>query len=143
MRKSRFSALRNEVCRRVAAMKCAICGHDVDPSSPNCPYCAAGASRGKRRTTEIAVCPGCGSSNVEESAHWGLELVRGTGCMGASLQLFLRMLLWIMGVSPYYHTCLDCGHRWKSRGDWLPVVVLAAAALIVTAVIVGLVMLLF
>ena len=93
--------------------------------------------------TENAVCPSCGSDNVEESGRWWMELSRGTGCLGAALQLFLRMWMWIMGVSPYYYTCLDCGHRWKSRGDWMPVVVLAATALIVTAAVVGLVMLLF
>ena len=124
-------------------MKCAICGHDVDPSSPNCPYCAAGASRDQRKRTDKALCPVCGSDNVEESSELWRAMSRGTGCLGMAIQLFLRMWLWIMGVSPYYYTCLDCGHNWKSRSDWLPVVVLAVTALIVTAAIVGVVMLLF
>ena len=124
-------------------MKCAICGHDVDPSSPNCPYCAAGAARDKRKRTGKTFCPGCGSDNVEESREWWMGMSRGTGCLGAALQLFLRMWLWLLGASPYYCVCLDCGHRWRSRGDWLPAVVLAAAALIMVAVIVGVAMLLF
>ena len=121
-------------------MKCAKCGHDVDPSSPCCPYCAAGAARDKRGNAAV-ICPVCGSDRVEESQEWWLDAVQGGGCFFMTLHLLLRMWLWILGINPYYYSCLDCGHKWGGRSDWLPVAVLAAVALIVVAVIVGVVML--
>ena len=123
-------------------MKCAKCGHDVDPSSPNCPYCAAGAAADRRQTADAVICPVCGSDRVEESRAWWFDLITGGGgCFFITLHLLLRMWLWILGINPYYYSCLDCGHKWGRRGDRLPIVLLAAAVLLVVA-IVGVVILL-
>ena len=124
-------------------MKCAKCGHDVDPSSPNCPYCASGASQTKQKRRSKAICPECGSDNVEESVEWWMEATRLPGCQGAVLQLALRMWMWIIGVSPYHNSCLDCGHRWKSRGDIVPLLILILAGVLIAAAIAALVMLVF
>ena len=120
-------------------MKCAKCGHDVDPSSPNCPYCAAGE---RRKVADSVICPACGSDRVEESREWWVEAVPRSGCFFLTLHVVLRMWLWILGINPYYYSCLDCGHKWGGRSDWLPILVLAAIVLVVVGAVVGVVFLL-
>ena len=120
---------------KTVAMKCAKCGHEVDPSSPNCPYCASGASRAGRKKASRMRCPTCGSDNVEESAEWYIAALHLSGFWGKFLELLLRTYLWIVGVNPYYNNCLDCGSRWKTRNDLLPILVLAATAIIMIGII--------
>jgi hypothetical protein len=121
-------------------MKCTKCGHEVDPSSPNCPYCASGASRTRRKKLSRTRCPNCGSENVEESAEWYIAALHLSGFRGKVLELLLRTYLWIVGVNPYYENCLDCGSRWKTRSDLLPILVLAATAIVVTVIITAMVL---
>ena len=124
-------------------MRCAKCGHEVDPSSPNCPYCASGASRtGRKKISEVR-CPDCGSENVEESAEWYLQALHLSEFWGKLLELLLRTYLWIVGVNPYYNNCLDCGSRWKSRGDIVPLMILLLFVVLFVAAVVGMVMLMF
>jgi len=84
-------------------MRCAKCGHEVDPSSPDCPYCASGA--GAPRVS----CPRCGSTD--------LDTVRkifdpGCGCLGLLLFGWYGLLLGLLGANDVEIVCRNCGHRW-------------------------------
>ncbi|MBP5531056.1 MAG: hypothetical protein J6Y54_03380, partial [Lentisphaeria bacterium] len=46
----------------------------------------------------------------------------------------------LVGVNPYYENCLDCGSRWKTRSDLLPILVLAATAIVVSVIITAMVL---
>ena len=141
-------------------MKCAKCGHEVDPSSPNCPYCAAG---GKRQRRDEVRCPKCGSDRVEDvPAPWWQT--GGPGCMLSLLGLLAWLWLSIFDLTPRDHVCLDCGSRWGTPFRtwmgllalaltaaliagilfaWLPVLAVAAATLVLIGVVSVVFMLLF
>ena len=91
-------------------MKCAKCGHEVDPSSPNCPYCAAGAAPKDDNNAPRACCPRCGSTDI--------EVVRkvydpGCGCLGFLLWGWIGLLLGLLGNNDVEIVCLHCGCRWR------------------------------
>lgn len=94
-------------------MKCAKCGHEVDPASPVCPYCAAGAPPRQPETgtrTPHVCCPKCGSTD--------LDTVRkvfdpGCGCLGLLLFGWYGLLLGLLGANDVEVVCRNCGCRWS------------------------------
>lgn len=114
-------------------MKCAKCGHEVDPSSPYCPYCASGAphaddeGQGPR-----ARCPRCGSPDLD-AVRRGFD--PGCGCLGMLLWGWWGLLLGLLGAGDIEIVCRNCGCRWRpgsgGRGCMMLLVfaVLGAAAL--------------
>ena len=90
-------------------MRCAKCGHEVDPESPECPYCAAGAPPLNEKTSEQ--CPFCGSIDL---VVIGRSSNLGCGCLG--------LLLWLLGF-PFAGeriVCRTCGAEWRRRRGCLP-----------------------
>ena len=133
MRKSGFSAP-GQRFSRVIAMKCAKCGHEVDPASPNCPYCAA---RGQRKTTGKVRCPKCGSDHIEDEPVDWLQAV-GPGCLSTILGLLVWLWLSLCGRTPREHICLDCGHRWgwgTTLFDLLCLLVLILGAVLLSGIL--------
>ena len=94
-------------------MRCAKCGHEVDPSSPDCPYCASGAASRPQsgpRTPPQVSCPRCGSTD--------LDTVRrlfdpGCGCLGLLLFGWIGLLLGLLGADDVEIVCRNCGCRWR------------------------------
>ena len=111
-------------------MKCAKCGHEVDPASPVCPYCAAGAPRrapAAEPQTPRVCCPKCGSTE--------LDTVRkvfdpGCGCLGLLLFGWIGLLLGLLGANDVEVVCRNCGCRWSPghRGGSCLLTLLAFAA---------------
>jgi len=104
-------------------MKCAKCGHEVDPSSPECPYCAAGASRERRGVPKIAPgdrCPCCGSERIENIPAWWWRKTETDKRLLKPLRLAGRLTLLILKITPYRSVCLDCDHQWEEppRRGW-------------------------
>ncbi len=94
-------------------MKCAKCGHEVDPSSPCCPYCASGAPPVDDPGAPRARCPRCGSPD--------LDAVRkvfdpGCGCLGLLLWGWRGLLLGLLNGGDVEIVCRNCGHRWRPGG---------------------------
>ena len=115
-------------------MKCAKCGHEVDPNSPCCPYSAAGDTRPGAEDGPRARCPRCGSPD--------LEAVRkmydpGCGCLGLLLWGWVGLLLGLLGANEVEIVCRNCGYRWQpgSRGGgcMLTLLTLAAALALIAA----------
>ncbi len=109
-------------------MKCAKCGHEVDPASPECPYCAAGAPprhpEAEPQTPRVR-CPKCGSTD--------LDTVRkvfdpGCGCIGLLLFGWIGLLLGLLGANDVEVVCRNCGARWSPghRGGSCLLTLLAA-----------------
>lgn len=118
-------------------MKCAKCGHEVDPSSPNCPYCASGASRetwGKFKNAVVENCPCCGSDRVEQIPVWWWRKTDTRNPLLKAFRMAARMGLALLKINPYGNVCLDCNHRWKQnpRKGWQ--LMLLAATVILLAV---------
>ena len=112
-------------------MKCAKCGHEIDPSSPNCPYCAV---RKQQKKTDNIRCPHCGSDHIEDepSPWWQAG---GPGCMLSILGLLLWLWLHTFGLTPHDYICLDCGCRWgKPSHTWLGLLVLALGVALLIAI---------
>lgn len=115
-------------------MKCAKCGHEVDPSSPNCPYCAARDSRKKRDDVR---CPKCGSAHIEDEPVDWLQAV-GIGCLSTVLGLLVWLWLSLFGLTPREHICLDCGYRWgwgTTLFDLLCLLVLILGAVLLSGIL--------
>ena len=94
-------------------MRCAKCGNEVDPASPTCPYCAAGAPRVEPDAPPRVCCPRCGS--------YELDTVRrtydpGCGCLGLLLFSWWGLLLGFLGGGDVETVCRNCGLRWRT-GD--------------------------
>ena len=129
-------------------MKCAKCGHEVDPSSPNCPYCAAGASREKRSFLKNAMegrCPCCGSERIEHIPAWWWQKTDTDKRLLKPLRLAGRLVLQILKITPYQSVCLDCNHQWKEpprRGWKLLLMILFLVVLLPFALLCGIIHLL-
>ncbi len=113
-------------------MKCAKCGHEVDPSSPNCPYCAA---RDDRKTRNDVRCPQCGSDHIDDvPAGWWKA--GSPGCLLSFSVLLLLLWLSLFGMPPRDRVCLDCGCRWGAPFfTWQRVLVLALGAVLLAAIL--------
>lgn len=108
-------------------MKCAKCGNEVDPRSPDCPYCAGRAF--PRGAAPRAVCPHCGSPDIE-AVRSGYN--PGCGCLGLLLWGWLGLLLGLLGADEIDIVCRNCGYRWRpgrGGGSCLLTLLAAAAAL--------------
>ena len=84
-------------------MKCAKCGHEVDPSSPNCPYCAAGVPPKSDGDAPRACCPRCGSTSLSVNKQG----------FGAGKAIFIGPLAGTIGMNKLKITCLNCGYKYK------------------------------
>ena len=110
-------------------MRCAKCGNEVDPRSPECPYCAGKAS--PRDDGPRARCPKCGSPDVEAVRKL---FDPGCGCLGMLLLGWYGLLLGLLGANDIEIVCRNCGYRWTPgpRGGSCLLTVLAAAAAFAT-----------
>ena len=123
-------------------MKCAKCGHEVDISSPYCPYCASGASRNKWKTLKSAVvenCPCCGSDRVEQIPVWWWRKTDTDNLLLKPLRLLGRLALLILKINPYRNVCLDCNFGWKQnpRKGWQLALLISAVILLMLVVPAG------
>ena len=101
-------------------MRCAKCGHEVDPDSLECPYCASGAP--PLRSGEHAEsgdvpppyrCPRCGSTDVTVIRR---DFDPGCGCLGCLLFSWCGLLLGFLGADERI-VCRSCGTVWhRGRG---------------------------
>ena len=103
-------------------MRCAKCGHEVDPDSPECPYCAAGVPPqsaecdGADERSADRCCPRCGSTDLEVI---GRAYDPGCGCLGLLLFGWLGLLLGLPFAGERI-VCRSCGAEWRRRGGCLP-----------------------
>ena len=116
-------------------MRCAKCGHEVDPDSPECPYCAAGAPPLKDARREDArrvpphCCPRCGSTDIVVIRK---DFDPGCGCLGLLLFSWWGLLLGFLGADERI-VCRSCGAQWRRSRGCLP---LLSVVLILTVVVV-------
>lgn len=112
-------------------MKCAKCGREVAPDSPECPYCAAGAVYNDPGTPPRVRCPRCGSVELDTVRR---DYDPGCGCLGLLLFSWWGLLLGFLGGGDVETVCRNCGLRWKTghigtrSSCLLLILVLAAAA---------------
>ena len=115
-------------------MKCAKCGREVDPRSPECPFCAAGAVYVEPQTPPRVRCPRCGSVELDTVRR---EYDPGCGCLGLLLFSWWGLLLGFLGGGDVETVCRNCGLRWKTghqrHGSCLLLIVIVAAILFLTA----------
>ena len=118
-------------------MRCAKCGHEVDPDSPECPYCAAGAPpvrddaddapSGGGEAAGVGRCPRCGSTDLTVIRK---DFDPGCGCLGLLLFSWWGLLLGFLGADERI-VCRSCGAEWRRSRGCLP---LLMVVLIFTAI---------
>ena len=92
-------------------MRCAKCGREVDPASPECPYCAAGAVYAEPEAPPRVRCPRCGSLELDTVRR---DYDPGCGCLGLLLFSWWGLLLGFLGAGDVETVCRNCGLRWKT-----------------------------
>ncbi len=123
-------------------MRCAKCGHEVDPDSPECPYCASGAPpvrssdavdgenvpppRPNGGYAPPRCCPRCGSTDLTVIRK---DFDPGCGCLGLLLFSWWGLLLGFLGADERI-VCRNCGAEWRRSRGCLP---LLSVLLILTA----------
>ena len=105
-------------------MKCARCGHEIDPCAERCEWCARGASaapfsgsaeHGEDGEAPVR-CPVCGSTRVS-AVRRGYD--PGCGCLGVLLFSWIGLLLGFLGADRVDMVCLRCGNKWEP-GSGIP-----------------------
>lgn len=99
-------------------MKCARCGHEINPHAVRCEWCARGAAetpvsgpadRGESGDAPVR-CPVCGSAQIS-AVRRGYD--PGCGCLGVLLFSWIGLLLGFLGADRVDMVCLRCGNRWE------------------------------
>ena len=99
-------------------MKCARCGHEIDPHAPRCEWCARGAAEspvgngpapGVENEAPVR-CPMCGSTQVT-AVRRGYD--PGCGCLGVLLFSWIGLLLGFLNADRVDLVCNRCGARWE------------------------------
>ena len=98
-------------------MKCARCGHEIDPCAERCEWCARGAARAgaappeAEEESETPVrCPECGSTQIS-AVRRGFD--PGCGCLGVLLFNWIGLLLGCLGADRVDLVCSRCGCTWE------------------------------
>lgn len=101
-------------------MKCARCGHEIDPHAARCEWCARGAAEKPVTETvnpggETPVrCPVCGSTQVS-ALRRGYD--PGCGCLGLLLFSWIGLLLGFLNADRVDLVCRNCGNTWAPGGN--------------------------
>ncbi len=96
-------------------MKCAKCGHEVDPGSPACPYCASGAEPEDTGRPPSVRCPVCGSTQLDTVQK---TYDPGCGCLGLLFFSWAGLLLGFLGGGDMEVVCRNCGAHWPAGKPW-------------------------
>jgi len=100
-------------------MKCARCGHEIDPHAPRCEWCARGAASeppgGGPATSGSGdeppvCCPVCGSTQITAMRR---VYDPGCGCLGLLLFSWIGLLLGFLNGNRVDMVCSRCGHTWE------------------------------
>ena len=103
-------------------MKCARCGHEIDPHADRCEWCAHGAPErfsgpgpAPAGDPDAPVrCPMCGSTQVT-AVRRGYD--PGCGCLGVLLFSWIGLLLGFLNADRVDLVCSRCGARWEPGSD--------------------------